>query len=362
MLRVSKRGRVDRADAGRGVGELTLLYGDMTAITAAIVSAASLIGLFVKSKLASMKLKLAEADLAAANAEHCTAVRMECPFHFAQCNAWKTQICTCVHMIEAHEEHLKLLAVAPASSIAPFCAIAYLVEMIMMSNGEDGVDVAAANALQRLALNSVNQVTIARAGAILHLVDRLGSDWIDAVKESAACVLRNLACNEDNEVEIVRAGAIPPLVALLTGIGTESVKEAAIGALQNLSVSAENTAIIGRAGAIPPLVALLSSEVDAVKEAALLALLNLACNSYNQDVIAIAGGIPRLIALLHVDIGYKINEAAAEALSNLAATAANRVAIVHAGAIAPLLSLVQVNGQDTAAALALDILAYDYEF
>ena len=74
------------------------------------------------------------------------------------------------------------------------------------------------------------------ANAITNLV-KLLKDSEPLVKQIAAGALQNLAVNADNQVTIAKAGAIPPLVELLKD---PEVRETAAGALYFLALNADN--------------------------------------------------------------------------------------------------------------------------
>ena len=87
------------------------------------------------------------------------------------------------------------------------------------------------------------------------------------MKSSAAITLWRLADDSDNRVSIARAGAIPTLVALLQN-SPGDMKWAAAEALGHLAYDSDNRVSIARAGAIATLVALLQDGTPIAQEGA----------------------------------------------------------------------------------------------
>ena len=179
-------------------------------------------------------------------------------------------------------------------------------------------------------------------------------------RASAAKALEKLAMNDDNRVSIARAGGIDPLVALIRS-GTPEQKVYAAGALVSLAWNTENQVSIARAGGIEALVAIASSGTPKQMELAAAALWSLAENPDNQVSIARAGGIEALVAMASSGTPKQMEEAAG-ALCNLAINADNKVSIARAGGIEALVALVRLGTpeQKQYGVGALHILASDH--
>ena len=107
----------------------------------------------------------------------------------------------------------------------------------------------------------------------------LARDGTDEQKEYAAGALQNLAVNEENKVSIARAGGMAPHSATLSvSAPLASPTSAPLHRVAN-----------SEAGGIVPLVALASNGTDEQKVQAAAALWNLAVNAENQVAIARAG-------------------------------------------------------------------------
>ena len=94
----------------------------------------------------------------------------------------------------------------------------------------------AAKALSFLAINDVNQVKIAAAGAIPPLVALLGAQNSGFTIYWAASTLQSLALNTANRVLIRSAGGVTALNQLIQSTADEDIRSAANGALDAVNV------------------------------------------------------------------------------------------------------------------------------
>ena len=177
---------------------------------------------------------------------------------------------------------------------------------------------------------------IARAGAIVPLVELLGGSFGDKAQEEAAGALYELASEVGNRVAITEAGGIGPLVTML-GSDNSTTQKHAKGSLVRLSIESENRALI-----IKKLVNMLSdrgSSAASAQEQAAAAVANLASESTENRVsIVDAGGIEPLLSLLESGT-TKAKENSIAAISSLADSDSIRLRIADSGGI-PLLAAV----------------------
>ena len=171
----------------------------------------------------------------------------------------------------------------------------------------------------------------------------------EEVHKHAADALAYIAFEDaGNQAEIVAAGAIIPIVDLL-GSKSSGVQESAAGALWYLIKDCTaNRVKFAAAGAIPALVSLLGPQrSNGVISSALLALYYLAENSSDNLVaeIVAAGAIPPLVALLGPQSSTKVQMNAAGALMKLASLANNKL-IRSAGGVLALRLLIQSTTDD----------------
>ena len=238
-------------------------------------------------------------------------------------------------------EEINQATIAKANGIAPLVTI--------LDDGTERAHKHAADALARLAIkNPDNQAQIAK-----HCVALLGNQSTGAQQRSAQ-VLRDLAAAEkDSPVVIVNAGAISPLVTLLTS-GAPEVKEEASSALSTLSFNSPSTQLAIASG----LVVLVGSGSAEAQEHVTQLLLRLAHDTDNCVAIAKAGAIARLVVQLRGGgrTSVKGQELAAAVLSHLSTLDDCIKGIAAANGIRPLVMML-TTGTPPAQAYAATVLA-----
>ena len=142
--------------------------------------------------------------------------------------------------------------------------------------------------------------TIAKAGAIVRLVELLGNgqraDRFTPPERSAA-VLSELVRLAESKVEVVRAGGLQPLVVMLSSPCKESQAHAAC-ALWHLSVVAEHKPMIIKLQSIMPLVSLLTHGTIFAQKCAARTLWQLSSLTDAKALLVQANGISSLVMCL----------------------------------------------------------------
>lgn len=218
----------------------------------------------------------------------------------------------------------RLVAISGAGGILP---LVKLVDSGTMRAREN-----AAGALWHLALDSSNQILIAKCNGIAPLTTLL-ENGTDLSHKHAADALDRLALdNPENQAQIAKN-----LVGLLGNQNTGAQRRAAHALCGLATTNAGSPSVIVNAGAIFPLVNLLSSGVPEVKEEAASVLSTLSLNSPTNQ-LAIATGLVALVGTGSADSQEQVTQV----LLTLAADADNRIAIAKAGAIPRL--VMQIRG------------------
>ena len=242
-------------------------------------------------------------------------IEVQCPFQFglARCDAHLRRKDLDEHMSTAQAVHFALLDAAQADAIVPVVAL--------ISGGlTGGARVAAAEAVQHLALQNCHGLAIVKAGAIAPLRVLLVGACGEWGARKAAMALQNIVASDELIPAIVEADAIRPLVRLLSWGGSRRARHGGQCGTGGRPCAGEPRHARDRsdegcrsgsgcdrgsggptARGIAPLVALLSGGgTEEVKETATRALGNLSCNNTDNKVaITRTGAIAPLMALLN---------------------------------------------------------------
>ena len=209
-----------------------------------------------------------------------------------------------------------------------------------------------------------NQVALAKAGGVQHLITWLGNNDRE-VQIQAARALLAVSCNNATTQSLVgKLGGVSPLIALLTK-GLLEAQEHACCCMWHLASPGEageaNRQLIYEEKGIPPLVSLLLSDSELACELGAMTLIRLA-ESSSRCAVAIAkgGGIAPLVRLV-INGRPSLQQNAASCLAAITTVASNRDSVANAGGVTPLIRLLTSNllGTPETAARALAYLARD---
>ena len=104
-----------------------------------------------------------------------------------------------------------------------------------------------------------------------------------------------------NQLTLAKAGAIPPLIAWLATSATIAQAHAAHAVLSLVTQNAQTQTLLARSSAIPPLISLIQKSSAHAQEYAALSLWHLASQADNRQVIVESGAIRPLVAMLSAD-------------------------------------------------------------
>ena len=153
--------------------------------------------------------------------------------------------------------------------------------------------------LRSLAVNDINKLKIAEAGAITVILDAMQQHSASAaVQEQGCAVLRNLGMNANNKTSIAAAGGIAVILdAMEHHAASAAVAQQGCGVLANLAVNETNKFKVAVAGGVVVILNAMKKHkaASAVQEAGCVALRNLAVNDHNMVRIAKAGGIEIIV-------------------------------------------------------------------
>ncbi|KAG6974314.1 hypothetical protein JG688_00003126 [Phytophthora aleatoria] len=205
---------------------------------------------------------------------------------------------------------------------------------------DDDVRLQCAGAMATLSENVLNQVQMAREGALPALLELTKASYHAEIARNISRSFANLSSNPENHLGVFSLQEFRAVFTLAQSAEEFCGRDAAM-CLGNLAVTSHNQFQISELGGLVPLSDLLKSEFASTRQYATRAFYRLSAHTENQHRIVDAGALPALVARL-CEIGdQEIQRCAAMSICNLSSNSSNEQKIMKAGAMRALVALLR---------------------